>query len=161
MELQWARKKGGKVGKEMEQKALELREKELDGRCRAQRQIELGRSRRYRDFLERELYPLFLEEYGSLQAIELRLDDDEDDMTEMTTALMTTRENMTTEVKARVARVAEMTIATTAVETTGRKTRATEMTMVMATVKTMETMETMKVMVTTMAVVTLGPHHGG
>jgi hypothetical protein len=58
-------------------------------------------------------------------------------MTEMATMLMTTRANMTTEVKARVTRVTEMTIATTAVEANGRKTRAKEMTMVMKTMKTM------------------------
>jgi hypothetical protein len=79
MTVQRARKKGGEVGTKMEQKALELREQELDGRCRVERQIELGRLRRYRDFLEREHCPLFLEHHGSFQAIDLRLDDDEDD----------------------------------------------------------------------------------
>jgi hypothetical protein len=77
LELQRARRKGGK---KMERKALELREQELDGRCRVERHIELGRLRRYRDFLEREHSPLFLEHCGSFQApIDLRLDDDDGD----------------------------------------------------------------------------------
>jgi hypothetical protein len=71
LDLQWARKKGGKVGKELEHEALELREKALDRLCGAQRRLELGRLRRYRKFLERERCPLFLEEYGTYQAIEL------------------------------------------------------------------------------------------
>jgi hypothetical protein len=117
LELQRARKKGGEVGKKMERQALELREQELDGRCRAERQIELGRLRRYRrDFLEREHCPLFVEHYGSFQAIDLRLDDDDDDDGDDDDMLMTTRENMTTEVMARVTKVTEMTIAITVME---------------------------------------------
>jgi hypothetical protein len=79
LDMEWARKKGGKLGKELEQEALEFKQKELDTMYRAQEQLELDRLRRYRKFLERERCPLFLKEYGTYQAIVLRLDDDDDE----------------------------------------------------------------------------------
>jgi hypothetical protein len=72
LDMEWARKKGGKLGKELGHEALELREKALDRMCEAQRQIKLGRLRRCRKFLERERCPLFLEEYGSKKLAGLR-----------------------------------------------------------------------------------------
>jgi hypothetical protein len=77
-DMEWAREQG-KVGKELEQMALELREKYWDRRCEAQRQIKLDRLRRYRKFLEREHCPLFLEEYGSYQVMERCFDDEDDE----------------------------------------------------------------------------------
>jgi hypothetical protein len=67
------------LGQELELEALVLKGKALDRMYEAQRQIELGRLRRYRKFLERERCPLFLEDYGSYQAIERRLDEDDDE----------------------------------------------------------------------------------